>query len=536
MKAVIKKVNVDQDVNNLKINEVFIHMAKLNANHPNFPFLSDLDIDQDVKSRLSINLARIYSGNSDILMTPIASHNDIDRIKSEWDKVFQGNREKMNDTLLDLEESQRAKMGPRSISVPWSERWEGTAGYFETSDIDYSTLDATPQAPRDKGKLRPISLSNANDYLKNSTNSGLPFYVKKGLVKERVLANFNYYLSRKDPCVLFTRTQEQAKTRDVWGYPIADTLNEMMYYRPLLDYQKRLSWRTALLGPDYVSRKLTHIITQAMSVGLQLISVDFSNYDRSIKQGLQRVVNSYYKYLFQEKYHSDLDYICERKSTIGLVTPSGVMSGPHGVPSGSTLTNEDDSIAQYIISRDSGVLDPDLFDIQGDDGVYAVDPDKVVSLFNNFKKYGITINESKSYKSDCYLIYLQNLYHNDYRDRKGVINGIYPTYRALNRILYQERWSNFEEYKIEGSDYYSIRTICILENCKHHPLFEKLVTLVLKYDKYNLRLSRKGLGQYVKMISETSGIEGVLINQYGDNINGIKSFETVKLINRLNKA
>lgn len=47
-------------------------MAKRNANTPHFPFLDKLDIDQDVKSRLSINLANIYSGNDNVLITPIA--------------------------------------------------------------------------------------------------------------------------------------------------------------------------------------------------------------------------------------------------------------------------------------------------------------------------------------------------------------------------------------------------------------------------------------------------------------------------------
>jgi len=509
--------------------------ANRHADRPYFPFLDKLDIDQDVKSRLSINLANVYSGNSDVLLTPMAREHGASAILSSWDKVFQENKQVMNDVLLNLEENQSSKTGPRSISKPWSERKIGTRLYFEQTQVDYSSLDATPQALHDKGILRPISVAKAINFLKNNTNSGLPFYTRKGKVKDRVLARFEYYLNRNDPCVLFTRTQEQAKTRDVWGYPIADTLNEMRFYRPLLDYQKKLHWRSSLLGPDFVSKRMTYIINKAMSSNLDLISIDFSSYDRSIKRDLQLKISQYYKYLFQSQYHNEIDFIVNRKSTIGLVTPDGIYQGPHGIPSGSTFTNEDDSIAQRIISLKSGVVIGDLFDIQGDDGVYAVHSDKVISLFNVFNRYGVDANDEKSYRSKDYLIYLQNLYHKDY-EKNGVIGGIYPVYRALNRILYQERWSNFEDYEMSGSDYYSIRTISILENCKHHPLFKELVKFVLKFDKYGLRPSQKGIRQYIKMLSESSGIEGILVNQYGDNIKGLRSFDTVKLIKELSKA
>lgn len=117
-----------------------MNIAKRNANHPNFPFLDGLNIDQDVRTRLSINLARIYSGNSDIYETPISKEHGANRILSEWSKIFDGNRELMNNVLLDLEESQKSKCGPRSVSIPWSQRWEGTRKSFEQTNIDYSPL------------------------------------------------------------------------------------------------------------------------------------------------------------------------------------------------------------------------------------------------------------------------------------------------------------------------------------------------------------------------------------------------------------
>lgn len=511
-----------------------LHRDNINADL-NLDFVDNLDIDQEAKRKLSLNLSNIYYGNKEVYVTPIAKDNGPEKVLASWDIVFQANKEAMNNILLEMEEAQRGKAGPMSISKPWPLRREATLSYFDKEVVNYSSLDATPQALPDKGRLRPISVENATNFLKNSTNSGLPFYQKKGMVKERVLERFEYYLNRKDPCVLFTRTTEQGKTRDVWGFPIADTLNEMRYYRPLLDYQRKLYWRSALNGPDIVDKRMTSIINQAMLCNLDLISVDFSAYDRSIKQGLQLKVSEYYKYLFQQSSQEEIDYIVNRKSTIGLITPEGVKSGAHSEPSGSTFTNEDDSIAQFIISRQSGTTIRDLVDIQGDDGVYAINGDKVSSFYHGFERYGVILNEDKSHISKEYLIYLQNLYHKDY-SKNGVMRGIYPVYRALNRILYQERWSNFEDFEIKGKDYYSIRTITILENCKNHPLFKELVKFIYNLDKYKLQVTQEGISGYVKMISESLGTEGILLNKYGDNLKGINSFETVKYIRELNKA
>lgn len=501
-----------------------------------FKFLDSLDIDQDVRRRLSINLSNIYSGSDDVFVSPIAKEHGPSKLLSEWDKVFQENKHLMNDVLIGKEENQRTKFGPMSISKPWKERKDGTKSYFENTKIDYSKLIGLLPDRSFKGRFRPMILKEAIKLLKNNTNSGLPFYTRKGKIKSRLLERFDKYLTRKDPCVLFTRTTELRKTRDIWGFPIADTLNEMRFYKPVLEYQKNcVNYRSALNGPIAVDKALTYIIEQAREEQLELISVDFSSYDRSIKPGLQRLVAKYYKYLFQEKYWPEIDYITDRKCTIGLVTPDGVLTGEHGEPSGSTFTNEDDSIAQTMIAMNSGILLEDLYEVQGDDGVYAIRSSDVEKFYDTFKRYGLELNVDKSDRSRDYLVYLQNLYHIDYK-KNGIIGGIYPVYRALNRILYQERWSNFEDFGLMGKDYYAIRTISILENCKHHPLFENLVKFILKYDKYGLRPTQQGVKDYIKMINETSGVEGILFNKYGDNVKGLKSFETVKLINSLRGA
>lgn len=505
-----------------------------------FNFLNDLNLTEDVKGRVSLLLQQTVDGSDVVYKTPLGENNDPESLLAEWDTVFTAHLSEVNGVLETMEQGQRSKFGPRSIQMPWDERKPLVDAYFEGvpyrnyEDLNV-TLDSIYNAsslPSNwKGRLRPLSKENAMKYLKNNTNAGLPYYVRKGRVKEIVLDNFDGLLERQDPCVMFTRTQEQRKTRAVWGFPIADTLNEMQYYRPLLEIQREQFWRAALQGPIMVDLTVTNIINEALKNNESLVSIDFSSYDATLQTQIQEVSFKYIKDLFQSNYHDDIDYIAYRFNSIGLVTPEGIMLGPHGVPSGSTFTNEVDSIAQFILASNSGLVDQGQFQIQGDDGAYRTH--KPYELMEYFTDFGLKVNEEKSDVSSEYLIYLQNLYHKDYRQDNGTIGGIYPTYRALNRLVYQERFDDFSKYEIEGKDFYAIRTLTILENCRNHPLFKEFVKFIHAKDKYGLKPSQHGIDKYVQMQIDKTGAEGIIQHQYGDQIRGIRQFESYKVVSEL---
>jgi len=500
------------------------------ANPNEFGFLNDLNLDQDVKSRLSIHLHSLLRGNSDVYTTPLCKRMSPEAILKAWDKIFESKRSKVNSVLYDLEMSNRDKFGPRSIAAPWSDRISSLKDYFEVSR-DNKTLPI--RYDYNKSSLRPLSNKKAMDLLKNNTNSGLPFYTRKSKVKDKTLREFDYLKYRKDPCILFTRTQEAGKTRNVWGYPMIDTLIEATFYFPLLDYQRKRSWRAAVVSPDSVDEGITKLIDKATKTGQSILSIDFSKYDASVSPMLINEAFRYIKCLFQDTFHDTLDLLCERFCTIGILTPDGVFKGEHGVPSRSTFTNEVDSIVQYLCAKSSRVVSEDSMQIQGDDGVYLVAASDVEKLLKSFEELGLKVNRTKSYEAKDYCIYLQNLYHPDYRLSSGKIGGIYPIYRALNRLIYQECWSKFEDVGLDGKDYYSLRAISILENCKHHPLFEDFVKFIFSLDKYSLQYTQKGLDKYRDFVNQGSGTGGVIENQYGDKVKGLKSFQTVKIVNNL---
>lgn len=495
----------------------------IKADPSRYSFLRSLNISDDVVRRLSLHLDRIVTGSDEVFLTPIGKDNDPSVVLSNFDKLFENNIALMNKDLINLELSNKSKYGPRSISKPWVDRKKSLTEYYKSVSTNSPSVQKL-----ESGSLRPISIDSGIKLLKNNTNSGLPYYTRKSKVKEKLKDKFVYLLEQKYPCILFTRTQEGNKTRNVWGYPIADTLNELLYYSPLLDYQRRLGWRSALLGPELVDRSVTSLISNADKLGRKLLSVDFSAYDSSVNSNLQLNAFNYISSLFQSQFSEDINELFVRFNSIGIITPHGIMNGKHGVPSGSTFTNEVDSIVQYIIARE--ILPDNMMQIQGDDGAYSVEESNIQPLFDSFKHYGLNINVDKSYISDSFLIYLQKLYHKEYL-KDGLIGGIYPVYRALCRIIFQERYSDFEDYDIKGKDYYSIRTISILENCKYHPLFPELVKFVYKLDKYSLSYTQQAKANYFRMIAQGPGAGGLLVNQYGDRINGIDSFATVKLIN-----
>jgi len=498
----------------------------------------DLNISNDAKRKISQILERVVSGNSVVFSAPYVKDRTAESILSGLDDIFNKHASLCNEQLMDLEMSNRSKYGPMSLAKPWKDRRESlySSFYGITSKRNFA-----PFLLSEPKRLRPITSEIAVGNLKNDSNSGLPDVTKKKNVKDSfkgyTLDDFYTAISgnyQNFACILFTRTQESLKTRNVWGFAVLVTLYEMLFYRPVLDIQRKQDWRAALRTPDDVNLGVTKLIDYSISKGLSILSIDFSGYDNSVKHTLITNAFKTISNSFQAKYGKYIDLICDFFINVGIITPDGILHGPHGVPSGSTFTNEVDSIVQFGIARECDFIDNvQLSQIQGDDGLYCcLNANRVIE---HFLSYGLNVNKDKSYIALNWAVYLQQLFHEDYRDEKGIICGIYPLYRALNRILYLESFDNFSEWNISGTDYFSIRTISIMEQCKHHPLFREFVTYVWSLDKYKLEVSDQGLANYVRKLAIQEGKDISFRNwTYGSNISGLKSFESVKIINSLN--
>lgn len=505
---------------------------KLKDARKKFNFLKVLDLPDKEFLALANSLEKIISGDSQIHMTPLATKCNPFHFRVEWDIIYDANKHKLNPTLQDLEASNQAKFGSRSEQLPWAQRVDDLKRSFVQDDSHVPKFYPL----RGDGKLSPISVGEAMEKIKATSSAGIPFLEKKGKVKQLLLDNFYTYLDKKSPCALFTRTQEGHKTRNVWGYPFADSVYEMCFYSPFLVQQKTKWHRASLVSPETVATRVSAMIHKARASNRLLYSVDFEAFDASVRYQYIIEAFEYIKSCFSPTFRNLLTFVCERFYTIGIVTPIAIFKGKHGIPSGSTFTNEVDSVVQEIIAKTCEFIKDGEFQVQGDDGAYMMHMEDVVDFEASFKYAGLKMSDrrkkKKAHLSKDYVVFCQLLYHIDYADDDGHIGGIYPVYRAINRLLFQERFVNFHKANIKGRDYFGIRTLSILENCKYHPLHEDLVRFVLAREKYSLDVSDDGLSKYVnaKMEQHASGAFG---NQYGDNVYGIRDFVTYKLVAKI---
>jgi len=474
------------------------------------------------KSRLSRLNQRIAKGSEEVLASPNYDQiSDEDLLSRVGDII---SKSVSNEKLLKIEDSQRSKFGPRSLAKNWEDRRESLFAYFQHSH-DETQFETGGLEPR--GNLRPASITTAAERLIKSSSTGLPYMTRKGVLLDTVSPEVLLLEAGEYPCVLFTRTQEEGKTRNIWGYPIGDTLKESQYFIPFQSVERNLGFRAALGGPDHVDKAISQLLFSRKESDL-VYCVDFAGYDASISPTLIQEAFGFIASHFQRSFTADFARLFERFTSIPIYTPDGEISGRHGVPSGSSFTNTIDSLVQWQVS---GYHRVGFCEIQGDDGVYLVRRDEQSEFEERFRNSGITLNTDKS---EVFLgneaVYLQRYYHPEFRTADGHLGGVYPLTRALMRLKYLEKWTDFEREGIAGSDFFSLRALMILENCKHHPGFVEFVRMAQEIDRDGLRFTNRGLHAYSKM-QESRARAGAL--PVSEMRTGIRSFETVKVLEGL---
>jgi hypothetical protein len=487
-------------------------------------------LSDDAKSRLRRNNERLTEGSSDVLISPAMKEVPDEMLEQFVKGTFESG--KYTDYLIGVEESNLAKLGPRSVAKPWGERRSDLQAYF-TSVPTFTNEEFSAEVLKMRkdynieGRIHPVGLQQAVENLESSTSSGLPYLKKKGLVRKEGLADERYV--DVFPCVVFTRTQEGGKTRNVMGYGISDVIREMRYHRAFLPIEQAYDWRAAIVSPTVTDLAITHMFNSKTSSD-QISCLDFSAYDASITPDWSGRAFAFIAAHFTNQHQSELYDVYLRFATIPFYTPDGEYSGKHGVPSGSAFTNTVDSIVQYLIVAELGILNrPDSVQIQGDDGIFLVsggDHDRLVEAFN---RAGLNVNAEKSDLFDeAEGTYLQRYYHTNYSNHNG-LGGVYSIARALLRLKYLERFVDGlgTEEELSGDDYFALRAISILENCKHHPHFHDLIDFARQHDKFKLNFSKQGLQVFENLPERRSRAN--ITNQYGDQ-RGIRAFETYRYL------
>jgi hypothetical protein len=483
-------------------------------------------LDSDARKRLSAMMSDIIRGKRTDIRTPFLKDLDDHTILDKfYDDVFAKLKSELNETLLEIEMSQKDKFGSRSYQANWKDRKPELLAGFNIPDKVYPY--ESHEILNGSGFLRPTSIQVSLDSMKRTTNSGLPELVPKRIIIDRG----NYEDDGEDwPCVMFTRTQEQKKTRTVWGYPFNKLAFEGLYFLPVFNELRKVKYFSAYGGPDVVDEAISRLLYHRTKDEI-IYSEDFSSFDQTIPIELIMIAFSIVESYYQAHYYEDIFLIANVFANIPLATPDGIWIGQHGIPSGSWFTSIIGSLihlcCQYMVKE---TLQDSKNQVMGDDGVIVLPKSiSLKDLTDVYSKMNLKLNETKTFESDKQVIYLQRFYCDDYKVN-GVHRGVYPIYRALNRLIHMERFTNISDDMI-GADYFSIRAIAILENCKWHPMHRQFVEWVAKNDKFNLEFSHSGLVSYIRNYQEKSVT--TIQNQYSDNLTGIEDFETVKILKSL---
>ena len=241
----------------------------------------------------------------------------------------------------------------------------------------------------------------------------------------------------------------------------------MSFFRPkqqaVISEASRAAWRT----PEDVDSSVLALLSQANAMGEFVFSTDFSGYDATVKSEWQAVYWDMMKALFQFQWHGLIEEWADNFKHIPLVAgPGEIYYGPHGVGSGSVITNDMDSddheVAQEAAAVELDTVRHPLSQVQGDDGLLVLpgvrDAQAIEEVYGSF---GFIANAEKQFVGVDDALYLQKYYHLSWP-----AGGMYPTYRALSALVYPERFHDSEKWDERME---TLRALNILQNAKHHP-------------------------------------------------------------------
>ena len=452
--------------------------------------------------------------------------------------------------LQEVEESQRSKIGPMSVMLPLKLRLPGIQDYW---DGDWPNVDLQfeceqlLQEIRSSSLLRARSAREAIAGMRLNTNSGYPRFTRRNGVVEEELATYVEGSWEGLPAILGWRGSatgfeseassleqvewQDPKQRTLWMFPFSANIAEHRYLRPTMDLLlRRTRFVSAWRGPLATDQAVNELMLNAKEWSVPIFSTDFDSYDQTIGPSYQAAIFECLRGVFQQADHDELGVVESNFRTIPLMIQlNHQLSGEHGVPSGSGLTNLVDGIghrlAQLKAAGSSRNLSPHC-QIQGDDGLLVLrDGRDLDHVLNAYLELGLKSNADKQFVGyeDC--TYLQRYYH------PMIDGGAYPLYRALNALLGQERFHSSDRW---GPEMVSLRAVMILENAKNHPFYREFVRFVQDGDSYRLGATWPGgidvmLGP--KAIKQATDIRGFLPSYNQEqNIRGLRNFETYKII------
>nr|UAW00779.1 MAG: RNA-dependent RNA polymerase [Porcine picobirnavirus] len=481
----------------------------------------------------------VRKGQPDEYRTTFAKGSSLEEVLRDWSPYLEAISEEWP-SLVDFENDLKAKVGPMSIMKPLSERMEDIDHYYDdillpSTPVSEVALKAVIAEFRAIKGLRVRSQPSTVDKMKKSTNSGSPYFTKRKLVVDKTIpcavkiynknngmqnypdvfqsltADFPTYgaITRRvltgsniwrAAAVLGWRGQEGGPTDDdvkqrvVWMFPFAVNVRELQVYQPLIESCQKFNLVPAWVSMDSVDQRITAMFDTKGKDDV-VICTDFSKFDQHFNPDMSFAAHYILQKLLCGDVNSEdwLTSVFPIKYCIPLAYDYGkIRKGIHGMGSGSGGTNADETLVHRALQYEAAIsqhamLNPNS-QCLGDDGVLTYPGITVEDVVRSYSAHGQEMNTSKQYvsKHDC--VYLRRWHHTNYRVN-NVCVGVYSTYRALGRLMEQERYYDPE---IWSKEMVALRQLSIIENVKWHPLREQFAEFCMKRDKYRLGLDIPG--------------------------------------------
>lgn len=527
--------------------------------------ITTLDIGKSFKMPnpgLLAYFSHVKTGSSVDIRPPFWKGRSRDEVISAWDKRFERlDVDNMMSGLKDFELEMRSKIGPLSIMLPLEQRMDSIREYYKAVTLPSQPIDARAiDAMKQQLKGVRVQLANAQNTVSKmrlNTNSGAPYFTKRRSVAGYAarkdvtglpMTEFSSYVGIDGllPAVLGWRGQEggpksdDVKQRVVWMFPFEYNVQELRAYNGLIrDWQSR-NINSAYINMRAVEEKITRLFD---TKGDEYVLVtDFSKFDQHFNRDLQMAAKQLLEWQLVPSDTSAwwIEEVFPIKYEIPLICQENLaFTGLHGMGSGSGGTNFDECLSHGAMQHEAAILSGTTLNpysnAYGDDGYLSfkgIDVDKVIEIYTS---HGQVMNPDKQSISKHSAVYLRRYFHDSYRDSKGIMLGVYSTYRALGRLLGQERYIPFEDGTQDYARYVILRAYSILENCANSPIFTEFVDFAIEGDKFRLGLNLPGfldsLPQQVKKVMDMDPqVLGYTKTLQGEDFSGIENWKVVKYL------
>lgn len=493
-------------------------------------------------------------GNIEDYRPPFWKGKSRESVLSMWQKILDDTGVKTKyPGLYEYELEMKSKVGPMSIQKPLNQRLDSIEAYYKDVEaksvpIKQEAIDAALDWVKPIRNLRLRSKQHTIENMRLNTNSGSPFFTKRKNVADILDFSIDNGDMHQGPWTLAAtlgwRGQEggpspdDVKQRVIWMMPFVLNVQELRYYQPAIEAAQKTKLIPAYVSMDYVDQEVTALF-DSKGVDDVVICTDFTRFDQHFNRHMadaaeQMIGNTLTLTDEAEKWLFDIFPI---KYHIPLICSEDLMyTGYHGMGSGSGGTNFDESLAHKALQFEAAItanatLNPHSM-AYGDDGILTFPGIDVEHVIQTYERHGQVMNPEKQYvsKHDCVVL---RRWHSTHYRVNGTMVGVYSTFRALGRLLAQERYYDPDKWSAEMV---TLRALSILENCKWSPYFHEFIDFVITGDKYQLGLAIPGFFERLQKMAQKAienfddflGYTKTLQNP--DSAAGINDWEVVKYL------